>query len=205
MPVVSERPVEIRRSTRRRRSVAARTVDGVDVVMVPAGLPAEEERRLVDTVLRRLRGTGRRLPRDDAALARRAAALSQKYFDGRARPTAVGWTPRMAHRWGSCTAGTGVIRLSDRLRSVPGYVRDYVLVHELAHLLVPDHSPAFWREVERYPEAERARGFLQGWVWRDQLGGGAQPGPDPSAADETDDDALDAPGAPGADADDGVL
>jgi len=201
---VSERPVEIRRSARRRRSVSARTIDGIDVVMVPAGLPAEEERRLVDTVLRRLRGPGQRLPRDDAALARRAAVLSKQYFDGRARPTAVGWTARMAHRWGSCTAGTGVIRISDRLRRVPGYVRDYVLVHELAHLLVPDHSPAFWREVQRYPEAERARGFLQGWVWRDQLGRDPQAGWESSAGNETG-DGCGPSSAPGADIDEGAL
>jgi predicted metal-dependent hydrolase len=39
-------------------------------------------------------------------------------------------------------------------------VLDYVLVHELAHLVVPDHSPAFHEIVDRYPRAERARGFL---------------------------------------------
>ncbi len=179
--VMPERPVEIRRSARRRRSVTARTVDGVDIVMVPAGLPPDQERRLVDSVLRRLRGS-RRAPRDDAALAARAAWLSQRYLGGRARPAAVGWSPAMQHRWGSCTAATGVIRISGRLRRAPGYVRDYVLIHELAHLLVNDHSPAFWAEVRRYPQADRARGFLQGWVWHEQEGpeqeGPEQEGPE---------------------------
>ncbi|MGI8913207.1 MAG: M48 metallopeptidase family protein, partial [Chloroflexota bacterium] len=52
------------------------------------------------------------------------------------------------------------IRLSDRLAQVPDWVRDYVIVHELAHLLRADHSPAFWRLVQRYKLAERARGYL---------------------------------------------
>lgn len=150
--------------------------------MVPAGLRADEERRLVEQVLGRLR----RRPRssgDDATLRRRADELSTRYLDGRARPAEVRWSSRQAHRWGSCTSSTRVIRLSDRLRDAPGWVRDYVLVHELAHLLEANHGPAFWALVHRYPDAERARAFLHGWAWRDQQPRGGEPGPDDSGSD----------------------
>jgi hypothetical protein len=45
---------------------------------------------------------------------------------------------------------------------MPEYVVDYVLVHELVHLLEPGHDARFWSLVARYPRAERARGFLEG-------------------------------------------
>ena len=45
---------------------------------------------------------------------------------------------------------------------MPGWVIDYVLLHELAHLLEAGHTQAFWRMVDRFPKAERARGFLEG-------------------------------------------
>lgn len=54
--------------------------------------------------------------------------------------------------------------MSDRLREMPDWVVDYVLVHELAHLLEPNHSPRFWAWVDRYPRAERAKGYLEGVV-----------------------------------------
>ena len=50
--------------------------------------------------------------------------------------------------------------MSTRLAAWPPWVLDYVLVHELAHLVEFDHSPAFHALVDRYPRAERARGFL---------------------------------------------
>ena len=57
---------------------------------------------------------------------------------------------------------TGTIRLSRRLVGMPTCVDDYVLLHELAHLLVPGHGPDFWAELAGYPRLERARGYLEG-------------------------------------------
>lgn len=53
-----------------------------------------------------------------------------------------------ATRWGSCTT-TGVISLNIGLMQIPSDLRDYVILHELAHLKHPDHSIAFWRTVEK--------------------------------------------------------
>ena len=69
-------------------------------------------------------------------------------------------------RWGSCTPATRTIRLSHRLQGMPPYVVDYVLVHELAHLIEPNHSPRFWALVEAYPDAVKAQGFLEGVSWQ---------------------------------------
>jgi predicted metal-dependent hydrolase len=54
------------------------------------------------------------------------------------------------------------IRLSRRLVGMPDYVIDYVLLHELAHLLVPGHGREFWEQLSGYPKLERARGYLEG-------------------------------------------
>ena len=103
----------------------------------------------------------RRRPSDDD-LQVRAARLSRKYLDGLAEPTSVRWVANQRARWGSCTPADGTIRLSDRLQGMPGYVVDYVLLHELVHLLEPGHDEDFWGWLERYDLTERARGFLEG-------------------------------------------
>ena len=72
----------------------------------------------------------------------------------------ITWVETQRSRWGSCSPDDRTIRLSLTLADYPGWVRDYVIVHELAHLLVADHSKRFWELVERYPLTERARGFL---------------------------------------------
>ncbi len=96
----------------------------------------------------------------DASLLARARQLLARYFPERPVLRSVSWSTRQHKRHGSCSSGSGVIRLAAHLRRYPLWVLDYVLVHELAHLLHPDHSPAFWAVVNRYPLAERARGFL---------------------------------------------
>ncbi len=129
---------------------------------VPAGLDPAEEQRLVEGMRRRMeRRTVRAgLEEDGVALRRRADELDRRYFAGKARAASVEYVPNQEHRFGSCSVATRRIRISHRLAGVPGWVRDYVLVHELAHLLEPGHSAAFWRLVGRYPLTERARGYL---------------------------------------------
>jgi predicted metal-dependent hydrolase len=155
--------VEVRRSRRRRRTVSAyRDADGTVVVLVPARLSSAEEREWVETMLQRLeRSEARRRPSDEALLSR-AQQLSEKYLEGLARPATVRWVDNQRTRWGSCTPRDRSIRLSTRLQGMPGWVVDYVIVHELAHLLEAGHTEAFWRMVDRYPKAERAKGFLEG-------------------------------------------
>lgn len=58
-------------------------------------------------------------------------------------------------RWGSCSA-RGTVSFSWRLLMAPGRVAEYVVVHELAHLIHLDHSPAFWSLVERTRPGHRA-------------------------------------------------
>jgi hypothetical protein len=78
------------------------------------------------------------------------------------QPSSVRWVGNQRARWGSCTPSDGSIRISTRLRGLPSWVVDYVLVHELVHLRIPGHGPDFWVLVDRYPRAERARGYLEG-------------------------------------------
>lgn len=157
--------VEVRRSARRRRTVSAYRDGARIVVMIPARFSRAEEEQWVAKMVSRLdtanRPTRRRAG-TDTALARRASELSVRYLDGRATPATVRWVATMRTRWASCTPADGSIRMSQRLRTMPSWVQDYVLVHELAHLLVAGHGPSFWALVERYPRTERARGYLDG-------------------------------------------
>lgn len=136
--------------------------------MVPDRMRAHEEAEAVEQMVQRLQRQARGRGRSDVDLERRAALLSSRYLRGRATPQAVRWVDNMRTRWGSCTPTTGHIRLNRRLATMPEHVQDYVLLHELAHLLQPDHSPAFWALLEGYPHLERARAFLDGVSWADQ-------------------------------------
>lgn len=155
--------VEVRRSKRRRRTVSAYRDGDKVVVLIPASLSRQEERDWVATMVARLERSEQRRTPSDAELLERARTLSDRYLGGIAVPESVRWVDNQQSRWGSCTPGDRTIRLSSRLQAMPAWVVDYVIVHELAHLFEPGHDERFWSWVDRYPQAERAKGYLLGW------------------------------------------
>jgi len=154
--------VEVRRSRRRRRTVSAYREEGRTVVLIPARFTKAEERQWVATMLDRLAAGDRRRNPSDEELATRAEELSRRYLGGLAKPVSIRWVENQQSRWGSCTPADGTIRISTRVRGMPGYVLDYVVLHELAHLIVPGHGKDFWSLVGGFPRMERARGYLEG-------------------------------------------
>ena len=76
---------------------------------------------------------------------------------------ATAWQLRaMSTRWGSCTPRTGRIRVNVRLAAYPPTCLDYVLAHELTHLLEPSHNQRFHVLLARaYPNERAARALLR--------------------------------------------
>ncbi len=150
--------VIVKRSKRRRKTVLARMVDGKMEVLAPAALT---DAALQDHISRlQARLVKRDTTRNDFLLDARARILNRKYFEGKLNWTSIQYSDRQERRRGSCNFTTKTIRISDRLAEMPQWVEDYVIVHELAHLLEPNHGRRFKALVRRYPLAERAIGFL---------------------------------------------
>jgi predicted metal-dependent hydrolase len=162
--------VEVRRSSRRTRTVTAYRERDTIVVLIPQRMSKADEQTFVKDMVERVLAREARAsaPQGDDALATRARQLAASYLapalNHVPEPTAVSWVTNQQQRWGSCTPSTGVIRLSHRLQPLPAWVVDYVLLHELAHLVEPTHSEHFWSLVGRYPAAEKAKGYLEGFL-----------------------------------------
>jgi predicted metal-dependent hydrolase len=154
--------IEVRRSRRRRRTVSAYREGNRTIVLIPARFTKAEEQQWVATMVERLAKGDRKRRPSDAQLRARAAELSQRHLGGVAKPSSIRWVTNQNSRWGSCTPADGTIRISTRVKGMPAYVLDYVILHELAHLVAPGHGPEFWSLLASYPRLERARGYLEG-------------------------------------------
>ena len=153
--------VRVIRSVRRKKTVAARWDGDVIEILVPAHIDDAELHEIIDKLTSRLaKKRSHKGRRSDDDLERRAQRLNREHFNGRLRFESIRFVTNQRQRFGSCTPAHGTIRLSDRLRKYPEWVLDYVIVHELAHLIHPNHSSDFWEAVSAYPLTERARGFL---------------------------------------------
>lgn len=155
---MSKLPVEIVRSRRRRKTVQATLENGVIRIHAPASMSQKDVDEYSAELVARLE---RRFRSESVDIEARARKLAKRF--SLPQPKTVEWAEQKT-QWGSCAAG-GEIRLSTRLAEWPPWVLDYVIVHELAHIEQPNHSADFHALVDRYPLAERARGFLMAMAY----------------------------------------
>src|SRR6266545_3342449 len=106
-------------------------------IMAAARKPVVEVRRSE----RRRRTVSAYRDSERAARARRLVARYLAEYPAAGRPASIRWVRNQNGRWGPCTPTDRTIRISDRLMDMPDWVIDYVLLHELVHLVVPSHSP----------------------------------------------------------------
>jgi len=152
--------IKIKRSPKRVKSVSARDVNGVLEVSAPAHLSEKELQPIIDQLRKRIAKRERRKTLSDRGLTEMATRLNKQYFRGESLWDSITWSARQNKRYGSCTIATKTIRISQRLAAMPRFVQEYVVMHELAHLVEGNHGPRFWKLVNRYPLTERARGYL---------------------------------------------
>jgi hypothetical protein len=154
--------VEVRVSNRRKKTAGAHWEGDRIVVVVPTHLRGSARDDMVEHLTRRLTRHRPHLHASDSFLEDRARQLGRTYLDG-VEPASIRWATNQTKRWGSCTLATREVRISSRLRVAPNWVLDAVIVHELAHLLEPNHSARF-RELEsRFPRKHDADVFLEGY------------------------------------------
>ena len=155
---------KIIRSTRRKKSISALRRNGIIEIHIPARTTKRQEAELIPEMIAMLLTRESRSLRSESELTAKADQLLANLLpEFSERPASITWR-KMKDRWGSCTTVDRTIRLSDRLATVPAYVLDWVIFHELIHLRIPDHGKAFTALLERFPEGDRAQAYLDGYV-----------------------------------------
>ena len=156
--------IKIIRSKQRKKTISARVVKDQIVVHVPAHLTSAQQKDAVEKLVKRIEKRRARAElNSDEELSERAELLNRCYFGNKLNIKSIKYVTNQNFRHGSCTSTDGTIRISHRIAKMPAWVRDYVIVHELAHLIQPNHSKAFWDLAYQYEYTERARGYLLGY------------------------------------------
>jgi hypothetical protein len=159
-----DRPeVEIRASSRRKKTGTAHWSGSRIVVLIPARIRGRERTTFVDDLVERLMTQRPQNAAGDGALEERAMELAELYNDG-VVPSSVRWVKNQQARWASCSPASREIRISSRLRQCPAWVIDAVLVHELAHLQEVGHTQKFNELADRFPRQQESALFLEGYA-----------------------------------------
>lgn len=153
--------IKIIRSQNRKKTIQAKIVNDTLVVYLPTGLHLDEEKKLIDKMKQKIEKqmVKTRANKDDY-LNKRFDEFNRTFFGGKLVVNSIVFVTNQEKVRGSCIPAKGTIRISHRLLGMPKWVLDYVIMHEMTHLVHPDHSSAFWAKVARFKYTERARGFL---------------------------------------------
>ncbi len=153
--------ITVIRSKRRKKTIQSKYGDGRLWIYLPAGMSTRDEQKWIDRMIERNERSQqkRTLKTSDIWLQQHAQELNKKYFDG-ALKFSIMFVTNQNSRFGSCTSLDKTIRISERVKTMPSWVQDYIIIHELTHLLHPDHSKNFWEKVNQFKYAERAKGYL---------------------------------------------
>ncbi len=153
--------IKVIRSPDRKKTIQAKMVGETLIIYLPAGLHREEEGNLIEKMKQKIEKKRQKsLANKDDYLKRRFNDFNIMYFGGKLKVNSIEFVSNQRWVRGSCTPSKGTIRISHKLLEMPKWVLDYVIMHEMSHLLYPNHSKAFWNKVGEFKYAERARGFL---------------------------------------------
>ena len=187
---VGSQPVRVIRSSRRTRNISARWREGMIEISVPMRLSRAQVTASVERMVTKMQRRVEARHDSDPELHLRARQLSATWLGGSVEPTEVVWSTRQVNSWGSCSSATGRIRISAKLKRMPQWVQDGVLIHELAHLKHPNHGPEFQAFANQYPQLAEAMAFLEGVTFATELtlDGATEYGGIASLNDDTEED-----------------
>jgi len=151
--------IKIIKSRRRKRTACAQLKNGFLEIHLPAWISFSEEQKIVQKFIASFKKKSLSKVTSDKELKKLAGQLNHQYFQGELK-YAICWSKKQNSIQGSCAFKNKTIRISERLKKVPLWVLKGVIMHELSHLVVPNHSKKFWEIANRYPLMERSRGYL---------------------------------------------
>jgi predicted metal-dependent hydrolase len=159
------------RNQRRRSSISAYRQAGVIIINIPARMIKQDEIAAIPEMIAMVQRREAKERKSDEQLLVMGIALLEKYLpEFEIKPASINWRS-MSERWGSCTTVDRTIRISDRLIGAPTYVLEYIIFHELIHLMISGHDADFYNYLNRYSDQERAEAFLEGFEVGCQFGG----------------------------------
>lgn len=152
--------VEIRRSRKRKRTISAAREGNKTILNVPFRMSLKDIEELARDLINKIDKQDPRAHLSDNELLERSKELSAKYLFSKVEAKSVTWSTRLTSTWGICTPIHAEIKITSRLRGMPQYVLDYVLLHELVHLVINDHGKEFDSFMKTFEFKEKAEGYL---------------------------------------------
>ncbi len=126
------------------------------IITIPENLTPKEEKQVINELARKV------LAKEiQGSLEKYIHVLNQQHFGS---PLGRITIRLQGSRWGSCSIENN-LNFNFMLLTFPREILNYVIIHELAHTKVRDHSRLFWEEVARaFPEYKSARKWLKEWM-----------------------------------------